>query len=161
MGVLENSYTMELQTIKHLVNVLHAVNTIEIFKNLQKEFPAVQSWMIGRGALSNPFLASEIKHSGTNNNIQQLEAFHQELYNCYKELLSGPSHLLGRMKQLWSYLTVFFPPRQKSWKKIKKCNTETQYQQVVEGLFQNDAKYRLANYNFLPCPSHMQPRQLV
>ena len=122
---------------KHSIVYNGDINSIEKFKTLQKQFPGIKKWMIGRGALSNPFLAGEIKGLHADNNIQQLEAFHQDLYDCYKELLSGPSHLLGRMKQLWSYLCVFFPPQQKSWKKIKKCRTEAQYQQVVESLFKS------------------------
>ena len=120
---------------KHSIVYNGDINSVEKFKHLQEQFPNITKWMIGRGVLTNPFLAGEIKGLQTDNKLEQLEAFHQDLFDCYKELLSGPSHLLGRMKQLWAYLTVFFPPQQKSWKKIKKCRTEAQYQQVIERLF--------------------------
>ncbi len=120
---------------KHDIVYNGDIDSVEKFRHLQKQFPAIKKWMIGRGVLANPFLAGEIKDLQADDKLKQLEAFHQDLYDCYKELLSGPSHLLGRMKQLWAYLTVFFPPQQKSWKKIKKCRTEAQYQQVVEVFF--------------------------
>jgi len=113
------------------------INSVENFTVLQKQFPEITKWMIGRGALSNPFLAGEIKGIQTCDKHAKLEAFHGDLYDCYKELLAGPSHLLGRLKQLWGYLSVFFPPQQKSWKKIKKCRTEAQYQKVVGDLFKS------------------------
>ncbi|MEN8198999.1 MAG: tRNA-dihydrouridine synthase family protein, partial [Thermodesulfobacteriota bacterium] len=100
----------------------------------------VEKWMVGRGALSNPFLAAEIKGVLEPHKLETLQNFHDELFECYRELLSGPAHLLGRMKQFWAYLSEFFPPQQKSWKKIKKCRTESQYQQVMELLFGSDEK---------------------
>lgn len=122
---------------KHPIVYNGDINSVEKFRALQKQFPEITKWMIGRGALSNPFLAGEIKGMQCCNKNEKLEAFHRELYDCYKELLSGPSHLLGRLKQLWAYLGVFFPPQQKCWKKIKKCRTEEQYQKVVGDLFKS------------------------
>ena len=58
--------------------------------------------------------------------------FHQDLYAAYKESLAGPSHLLGRMKQIWFYLAASFLGQQKLWKKIKKANTEEQYLAIVD-----------------------------
>ena len=125
-----------LECTKHTIVYNGDIDSEKKFRNLQVQFPGIHKWMIGRGVLGNPFLASEIKGLETNNRLEQLENFHRELYDCYKELLSGPSHLLGRMKQFWAYLSFFFPPQQKSWKKIKKCRTEAQYQQVVDDFFQ-------------------------
>ncbi len=110
--------------------------TLADFKRLEGKFPTIQKWMIGRGALANPFLAGEIKGIATKERLKQLHGFHQELFDCYRELLSGQAHLLGRLKQLWFYLSDFFPPQQKTWKKIKKCKTEEKYRQLVEELFQ-------------------------
>jgi len=111
------------------------ITTTEEFTELQQQFPKIRKWMIGRGALANPFLAGEIKKTTISEKRIILLSFHNELYTCYRELLSGPAHLLGRMKQLWVYLSLFFPPEKKTWKKIKKCRTEVQYQQVVANLF--------------------------
>ncbi len=111
------------------------ITTKEIFIELQQQFPQVGKWMIGRGALANPFLPAAIKGMEIPEQLAHLKSFHDELYSCYRELLDGPSHLLGRMKQLWLYLSAFFPPEQKSWKRIKKCRTELKYLEVVESLF--------------------------
>jgi len=120
---------------KHSIVYNGDITTKEILVELQQQFPEINKWMIGRGALANPFMAGEIKGMANPDQLGQLKGFHDELYFCYQELLDGPAHLLGRMKQLWVYLSAFFPPQQKSWKKIKKCRTEQKYLEVVQNLF--------------------------
>ncbi|MCF8057405.1 MAG: tRNA-dihydrouridine synthase family protein [Desulfocapsa sp.] len=124
-----------LENSKHSIVYNGDITAKDIFFNLQHQFPGINKWMIGRGALANPFLAGEIKGMKVMEQGERLKPFHDELYLCYHEILDGPAHLLGRMKQLWVYLSEFFPPQQKSWKKIKKCKTEEKYQQVVEEIF--------------------------
>lgn len=116
---------------KHPIIYNGDITTIEEFKELQQRFPEINKWMIGRGALANPFLPAQIKGEQIPNKKEILADFHNELYCCYEELLDGPSHLLGRMKQLWLYLSAFFPPQHKTWKMIKKCKTKKRYQDVV------------------------------
>lgn len=124
-----------LEQSRHRIVYNGDINSVQIFRELQIQFPGINKWMLGRGALANPFLPGEIKGLKTANRVQQLQHFHHELYHCYQELLDGPAHLLGRMKQLWIYFSASFPPQHKTWKKIKKCHTEAQYQQVTETLF--------------------------
>ncbi len=131
----QETFGLCLQHSRHPIVYNGDIISEKGFSKLQNKFPQVQRWMIGRGALANPFLAGEIKGMHQPGQLEQLRRFHQELYHCYRELLSGQTHLLGRMKQLWIYLSAFFPPQQKSWKKIKKCHTESQYQQVTEGFW--------------------------
>lgn len=116
------------------------ITTKENFEELQQQFPQINRWMIGRGVLCNPFLAEAIKGKEPGDSVRRLRGFHEELLSCYAELLSGQSHLLGRMKQLWVYLSVFFPPAQKTWKKIKKTKTKKQYLQVTEEIFSSSQK---------------------
>ncbi len=123
---------------RHTVVYNGDITTLAEFKELQQSFPGINKWMIGRGALANPFLAGAIKGMTNSNEQQTLREFHDELYACYAKLLDGPAHLLGRMKQLWTYLSASFPPRHKSWKLIKKCRTEEHYKRVVEGLLSSD-----------------------
>lgn len=129
------SFGFCLKASKHPIVYNGDITSVQKFQELQQQFPEIKKWMIGRGALANPFLAGEIKHGDRSEKQKTLLNFHDELYACYRELLSGQAHLLGRMKQLWVYLSAFFPPEKKTWKKIKKCRTEKQYQHVVTELF--------------------------
>jgi tRNA-dihydrouridine synthase len=94
--------------------------------------------MIGRGLLMNPFLAEEIKGLQTGDREdrrKRLLIFHQELYEGYKKKLSGPGHLLGRMKQLWLYLIASFPEKKKPFKKLKKSNTLFTFEESARQIF--------------------------
>jgi tRNA-dihydrouridine synthase B len=123
-----------LECSRHPIVYNGDITSKEVFDTLQQQFPTVNKWMIGRGALANPFLAGDIKGKVIPEQRQHLKRFHDELYTRYAELLDGPAHLLGRMKQLWVYLSAFFPPEHKTWKMIKKCKTEARYQQLMEKL---------------------------
>ncbi len=127
-----------LEQSRHSIVYNGDINSVEKLLNLQEQFPQLEKWMIGRAALANPFLVGDIKGLPDNSRSERIQCFHYELFHCYKELLSGPSHLLGRMKQLWLYLSFSFPPQAKSWKKIKKCNTETHYWTTVDDLFKKN-----------------------
>jgi tRNA-dihydrouridine synthase len=114
------------------------ITDLATFKDLADRFPTVDRWMIGRGALGNPFLAEEIKGFPSMTNEQRktrLYAFHQDLCARYQHRLSGHSHILGRLKQLWAYLIVSFPGQHKFQKKILKSSSLESYSRVVEQLF--------------------------
>ncbi len=115
------------------------INDSETFRTLADRFPSVNRWMIGRGALSNPFLAEEIKgypQQSAEERKKRLYAFHEELYNKYTERLFGPSHMLGRVKQLWIYLIASFPGNRKMLKKIVKSSSLEIYRDNIERLFE-------------------------
>jgi hypothetical protein len=68
----------------------------------------------------------------------RLYNFHEELFSRYTERLSGPSHILGRVKHLWLYLIGSFAGNKKMLKKILKSNSPAGYREVVEQLFAVD-----------------------
>jgi tRNA-dihydrouridine synthase B len=108
------------------------------FESLAARFPEIDRWMLGRVLLMNPFLAEELKGSSRESGAKRLErlySFHEDLYEQYKKRLSGPGHLLGRMKQLWIYLISSFPGKEKSFKNLKKSNSTGQYLDSVQHIF--------------------------
>lgn len=106
------------------------------FHTLAHRFPKVKGWMIGRGALANPFLCAQIKGKQLPEApIKTLAAFHDEIFSRYQKLLHGPSHLLGRMKGLWFYLAGSFDTGQKILKKIQKTKSINRYQELTEHIF--------------------------
>jgi hypothetical protein len=50
----------------------------------------------------------------------------------------GSPKVLGRMKELWSYLMNSFKEPQVVWRKIKKINALKEYEDAVEELFKNE-----------------------
>lgn len=125
------------QSSRHRLVYNGDITSAAIFAELSRRFPAIDRWMIGRGALANPFLAEEIKglpEASREQRLARLAAFHQELLAAYQQRLSGPSHLLGRLKQLWNYLLEYFPEEEKLGKKLLKNTTLAGYNEIVRRL---------------------------
>lgn len=115
------------------------------FRLLQQQLPSIDRWMIGRGAIANPFLPADIKGhvSAPTMDFLRLKDYHDDLYTRYCDRLSGASHILGRMKQVWQYLISIFPASKKQLKAINKANDLAKYQKAVDGLF-NSAQRKLS-----------------
>lgn len=114
------------------------ITSVEGYRRLARRFDTVSAWMIGRGVLANPFLAEEIKGTAEKCPVKRKEKirkFHDELCEEYRQRLSGPGHLIGKMKQLWLYLYLSFPGKERILKKIKKARTEKQFFESVEEMF--------------------------
>jgi tRNA-dihydrouridine synthase B len=113
------------------------------YEKLSVRFGSIDRWMIGRGALSDPFIAGEIK--GRHNysiadKIELIYKFHNELFDEYSRILSGPSHLMDKMKNVWSYLANFFPNGTRIQKIIKKINNPIQYKSKIDQIFYEASK---------------------
>lgn len=93
--------------------------------------PAV---MLGRGLISNPALARELK-GGKPLQKEELEAFHNRLYRDYLEDFSGDKNALFKLKELWFYWGKQFREPEKHLKKIKKARDFSDYEIAVRQLF--------------------------
>jgi tRNA-dihydrouridine synthase len=114
------------------------VNDLATYNELNQTLPEINRWMLGRGALGNPLIAEEIKGICSDTDVEKkmrLQKFHEELLDRYKIRLSGASHILGRLKQLWARLIYFFPGKEKLLKKILKSRTLETYQEAVDQVF--------------------------
>ena len=100
-----------------------------------KDFPVVNTVMLGRGLLINPAFADNV------NNSRKLEKgllkeFHDKVYNDYKDILSGERNVLFKMKELWFYMINMFTDNEKYSKKIKKSQSLFDYEEAVFRLFE-------------------------
>jgi len=98
----------------------------------------VYQFMLGRGILGNPFLAEEIKgYALPVDNTERLHAYVIDLYEDRLHHAGGSPKVLGRMKELWSYLMNSFEEPQAVWRKIKKINALKEYEDAVETVFKD------------------------
>ena len=112
------------------------------FHIVQKKFPHIKRFMIGRGFLSNPFLAETIKGIKTDSDqIDRLHEFHNDLFNNYQKIFSGPAHLTGRMKGFWSYLGPSFKESEKPLKIILKASSINAYSSRVDDFFRQRLEF--------------------
>jgi tRNA-dihydrouridine synthase B len=76
------------------------------FQERRRRFPSVAHWMLGRGALRNPFLAAEIKgHApGAEERSALIKRLHDEYFSAQAARFGSGKQLLDIMKALWTYL---------------------------------------------------------
>lgn len=110
------------------------VFTLEDHNSLSKEFPELNTIMIGRGILANPGLIDEIKNNIFINK-KVLKEFHEEIFNNYREIFNDDNIALYRMKELWGYMIYIFSDNKKYAKKIKKAQRVDDYSEAVLSLF--------------------------
>ena len=106
----------------------------------------INQFMLGRGVLANPFLAEEIRADALEceafdvvNAPERAERLHAYVLDLYQDRLrhaGGSPKVLGRMKELWSYLMFSFDEPQAVWRRIKKTNALKEYEEAVEWVFQ-------------------------
>jgi tRNA-dihydrouridine synthase len=112
--------------------------TAQDFNTARERFTKVSTWMIGRGLLKNPLLASEIKGTalpGKMERLTLLERFHEEIFSNYAVLLSGQGHLITRMTKFWEYFCFLFPDPHKAFKRVKKSVNLSKYELAVRENF--------------------------
>ena len=68
----------------------------------------------------------------TTDKTERLRAYVIDLYEDRLRHAGGSPKVLGRMKELWSYLMNSFEEPQVVWRKIKKINALKDYEEAVE-----------------------------
>ena len=94
------------------------------------------STMLGRGLLTNPFLAEQIKN--IDNQSDKKSRLHNFVIDLYVERLrhaGGSPKIIGSMKELWKYMMNIFDDPQNVWRKVKKVNHLDEYETAVETVF--------------------------
>ena len=115
--------------------------SVESFERIRDLVQPVNQFMLGRGLLANPFLAEDICRDASNSSerIKRLHAYVLDLYEDRLRHAGGSPKVLGRMKELWSYLMNSFEEPQVVWRKIKKINALKEYEDAVETIFKEIA----------------------
>jgi len=106
---------------------------VEKYKTVRK---SVENISLGRGLLTNPFLAEEIK--GIDNQKNKKTRLHGFVVDLYVERLrhaGGSPKIIGSMKELWKYMMNIFDDPQNVWRKVKKVNHIDEYETAVETVF--------------------------
>lgn len=103
---------------------------------LRERFPNLETVMLGRGILQNPALLSQIKcPTSCDAELSTLRAFHDTLLSRYREIMSGDTNTLYKMKDLWTFLGRSFSDADRHLKKIKKADSISDYKIAVGNLF--------------------------
>lgn len=114
------------------------IYTVEKYKSVVENISTDKTHtMLGRGLLTNPFLAEDIKQINDNQKDRQLR-LHNFVVNLYVERLrhaGGSPKIIGSMKELWKYMMNIFDEPQNVWRNVKKVNRLDEYEDAVEKIF--------------------------
>ncbi|MBO5488766.1 MAG: tRNA-dihydrouridine synthase family protein [Eubacterium sp.] len=102
--------------------------TKDDYRQLHEKYPNANV-MIGRGLLTNPFLAAEI--AGTASwNEERIWQFEHTLRQRYKEIMP-PVPVLFKMKEIWAFMIKPFEDKEKKWKQIRKAKKLSDYENII------------------------------
>jgi len=104
--------------------------TVDDFNRLATRFPDVNRWMIGRGLIKNPCLMNELRGEKPGS----IRIFLDDLLDACKGH-PHPIKTLGRMKEIWRYLSDGIDPGGESGEKILRCESLSEYNKIVNTFF--------------------------
>lgn len=139
------SFERCLRQSRHTIIYNGDIVTPSDFKLLQKLYPQIHTWMIGRGVIQDPYLAAMIKGQICDDTMRQerFRRFHGALVERYEARLSGPAHLLDRMKCLWGYFQGAFVEGRHILKTIKKTRRIGDFKSLVAAFFDTPQRWRI------------------
>jgi tRNA-dihydrouridine synthase len=106
------------------------------FEHFDKQFETINSFMIGRGLLWDPFLPAKIKGMNLVDNKQEhIRQFINDLYFAYRKHMNDNLSAISVLKEYWSYLSMSFNDPHKVFKKLKKVNRFEEYEDAVAFVF--------------------------
>lgn len=133
-----DSFEKCLSVSKHPLVYNGDIIDLKSFQSVAKRFQSISNFMIGRGLAMNPALAEMIKNSQTRlpeDFFKRLYRFHEDILRNYREQSSGRIELLGRMKQLWWYLSYSLTDREETLKRIQRTKTVAAYREIMQDIF--------------------------
>ena len=117
--------------------------TLKDYQKFRKEFPDVESVMLGRGLIADPGLLSAIRAFDAGITLERqpekeqqvLKQFHDRIYTEYLKIMSGDKNVIHKMKEIWFYQKQTFDNSEKAFKKIKKAQKMCDYEAAVNQFF--------------------------
>ncbi len=135
--IVENCLEISIHKIAYNGDIRSA----ETFHILEDRFQKINSWMIGRAAISNPFLIEELNSgikTAASKKMERFSEFHHALFKSYEQSLSGQGHLLIKMIGLWEYFSESFSNSKKVFKRINKVQSINHYHAAIHEIFNSE-----------------------
>lgn len=126
------AFAQALPVCRHPVRYNGDIRTPADLERLRAAFPSVAGWMIGRGAVIDPFLPARLRGDARPPAVERLRIFLDDYAEQSAAELCGPAPLLGRLKELWSYLHLRFAEGEGLWRQIRTCRRTNDYRRVLD-----------------------------
>lgn len=109
------------------------------WNEVKKLIPNLAGVMIGRGAISNPFVGLQIAKEQPYS-FKQLQQFCETVKNNYAEACQNP---LNRLKELWKYFSLNFENQQEVFDQIKHTSSLAELDVAIKNIFEQQQPRRL------------------
>jgi len=96
------------------------------FFRLRLRFPSVRGWMVGRGALANPFLAEQMKRITMPDTTEQRDRFSRFIYQLQEFYVEGSrskNYLINCLKDNWGFFAFRFSNGGEIYQKLSRVQT--------------------------------------
>jgi len=142
-AVMLDDFALAAEACRHPVVYNGDICSVKDFLYLKKRFPQISRWMIGRGLAVDPFLMESIRAGkAVERDSGRLKLFLDAyLESCAAEL-SGENPVMGRVKELWSYLHTGLVQGSRIWDSIKICRSVDEYRRVVDAAFKHPPQFK-------------------
>ncbi len=111
----------------------------EQFFELQKRFPAVDRWMVGRGVLVNPLLVAECKGEvfTIKEHLAKFKELHDSLITILNNEQADQNQFMNAVKAFWFYHSQYYDNGKQLNKSVVKCNNPQQYGFLAKDIWTN------------------------
>ena len=135
--IYDSAFQFATKNLKHKLVYNGDIFSLHDYNIRNQQFPEIDTWMLGRGILMNPFLPAEISNNSisADEKIKKLKEFHQLIFDGYSETMDNWGNVLNKMKQFWSYFSFSFPNQKKVFKAVKKSKKLADYVAAVQKAF--------------------------
>lgn len=141
LGVQQYDGVVNLDALEKLLSISNHkivysgdILDLEGFKHLQNRFPTIQNWMIGRGALRDPFLIEELKSGNPIPFDIKKERFKSYYFDLQHSLfqLKSEQAALPKLKELWKYFAHFLKVSDPDLLSLLRINDIEEFKQLTE-----------------------------
>jgi tRNA-dihydrouridine synthase len=109
--------------------------TVADFRYLKNMFPTISHWMLGRGAVANPFLFEMIQEDTEDFPEDWLEVFLEfvnHLLESHLKASTNEGNILVKMQHYWEYFSTAHETLRELGKRVKKCKNLEEYVRKIE-----------------------------
>lgn len=111
------------------------IRTLADYHDRAGRFPDTDRFMIGRGMLARPDLASQIKGCPPPDLRKALRSFCDEIYEGYRSVFSSEKDAVWHMKEIWANLRDSFDGSDALVKKLLKTQSPVEYNIYLNKIF--------------------------
>ena len=97
---------------------------------MAERFPDLEALMLGRGLIADPAMLVPGKRS-----VERLQAFHEALYEGYRNMFGNARSAMMRMKEVWFYHSCLFDGHEKLAKRLRRTADAGEYRAVVSEIY--------------------------